>query len=112
VVDGFRDELVGLYQLDISGQITSFFRPPPPVTLDTRIAPRPGITYRKHSEGEAVRMNFGARTITFPDFFGEALDFALRTPSFATRDLPGDIEDQERVVFVERLLQEGIVVRK
>lgn len=111
VVDQYRDELIRSYQLDVSGQVAAYFRPVP-LSLDTKIAPRPGIAYQWHDESGSVRLNFGSRTIIFPDFFGEALKFALKTTTFAVRDLPGDLEDQERIVFIERLLQEGLVVRK
>jgi hypothetical protein len=57
-------------------------------------------------------VNFGARSIVFMDIFKDALDFALKTPSFAIGALPGDLADVERIVFVERLIQEGLVVRK
>ena len=36
----------------------------------------------------------------------------VSTPAFAIRELPGDLEDEERVVFIERLMQEGLVIRK
>jgi hypothetical protein len=40
------------------------------------------------------------------------LDFALNTPTFAIRDISGTLEDEEKIVFTERLIQEGILVRK
>jgi hypothetical protein len=64
-----------------------------------------------YSHDEAVTLKVGTRAITFPDFFGEALKFALATPSFAIRDLPGDLEDDERLIFIERLMQEALIVR-
>jgi len=27
------------------------------------------------------------------------------------RDLPGDLEDEEKLIFIERLMQEAVVVR-
>ena len=39
-------------------------------------------------------------------------NFALRTPSFSVGALPGDLADVERIVFIERLIQEGLIVRK
>jgi ribosomal protein L16 Arg81 hydroxylase len=109
VVDEYMDQNVRTFPLDISGQISGFFQPPE-LKLDDVIGPRRGIVYRIHTSGDSVRLNFGARSITFPDFFGEAVDFALKTRSFAIRDIPGEIEDQERIVFVERLVEEGLIV--
>jgi ribosomal protein L16 Arg81 hydroxylase len=110
VLDQFRDEFVQKAPLDIAGQITSFFQPQP-LTLDDRVGPRAGLFYTIRPHTETVTLNVGTRSVTFPDFFGEALKFALETPSFAIRDLPGDLEDEERIVFIERLMQEALVVR-
>ena len=61
---------------------------------------------------DSVRLNYGARTITFPAFFREALEFALHQPDFVVGDIPGELQDEEKLVFVERLLEEGLLVRK
>ena len=108
--DQYRDELVQKYQLDVSGQVEEFFNPRP-LNLDDKVGRRPGVVYRMHPADDSVRLNFGARSITFPGFFREALEYALSIHSFRIRDLPGEIEDEERVVFIERLIQEGLVVR-
>ena len=79
VVDQFRDELVQTFPLDVSGQIVDFFQPAP-LTIADRVGPRPGIFYQMHNGGESVRLNYGARSIVFRDFFGKALDFALKSP--------------------------------
>jgi len=111
VVDRYRDDLVRTYSIDVSGQVRDFFRPRP-VALDDVVGPRPGSVYRMHAADDSVRVNFGARTITFLGLFREALEFALNTPAYAVRELKGDLEDEERIVFIERLLEEGMVVRK
>jgi hypothetical protein len=111
VVDEFRDKCVTNYKLDTSGQIVDFLRPSPLLVTDL-VGPRRGIVYQVHPADNAVRVNFGARSIVFMDIFKDALDFALSKPSFSIGELPGDLEDVERIVFVERLIQEGLVVRK
>jgi ribosomal protein L16 Arg81 hydroxylase len=111
VFDRFRDESITKMPLDISGQIAAFFQGKD-FALDDVISPRPGLCYTIRKRAEGVTLNVGTRSITFPDFFGEALEFALTASSYAIRDLPGDLEDEERLVFIERLIQEGLVVRK
>jgi len=110
VVDQFRDELVKTFPLDTSGQIADFFKAVPLSAGDV-VRRRSGIVYRMHAAGDSVRINFGTRSIVFPGFFREALDFALSAPAFAVRELPGRLEDAERIAFIERLMQEGLVVR-
>jgi ribosomal protein L16 Arg81 hydroxylase len=111
VLDQFKDELVPTFPLDVSGQVTEFFQQTP-VQLSDEVGPRRGIVYQMHPSEESVRINFGARTIVFPGFFRQSLDFALNTPSYVVRDIQGDVEDEEKTVFIERLMQEGLVVRK
>lgn len=111
VVDQYRDELVRTYSLDIAGQVRDFFCPRP-VALDDVVGPRRGSVYRMHVDQDTVRLHFGARCITFLGLFREALEFALSTPAFAVREIKGDLADEERVVFVERLLEEGLLTRK
>lgn len=110
VVEQYLDELMRTYPLDISHQVMDFFRPKP-LGLDEIVGPRDAIVYQMHKGDESVRINYGARSIVFPAFFREALEFALGRPAYAIRQIPGDLEDEERIVFIERLLQEGLVVR-
>jgi hypothetical protein len=110
-VDQYLDEIISTYPLDISDQVADFFQPKP-LGLDDLIAPRPGSAFRMHVADDSVRINYGARSITFPYFFRDALEFSLHRPVFAIRDIPGDLQDQERIVFIERLLEEGLVVRR
>jgi ribosomal protein L16 Arg81 hydroxylase len=111
VVDEFRDELVKSYPLDVSGQIYDFFQPEPLSLMDS-VGPRRGMVYQIHSADDAVRLNVGGRSIVFPGFFGESLNFALKTPSYAIGEITGELEDEEKLVFIERLMQEGLVIRK
>lgn len=111
VVEQYRDELVSKYPLDISGQVRDFFRVRP-IALDDVVGPRRGIVYRIHADNDSVRLNFGARSITFLGLFREALEFALNTPNYLVREIKGDLADEERIVFIERLLEEGLVIRK
>ena len=56
--------------------------------------------------------NFGARSIVFLGLFREALEFCLSTPAYAVREVKGDLADEERIVFIERLVEEGLIIRK
>jgi ribosomal protein L16 Arg81 hydroxylase len=111
VVDQFRDEAVKTFPLDVSGQVVDFFQPAP-LSLTDNIGPRQGIIYQMHPGDDSVRLNFGGRSIVFPGFFGESLNFALKTPRYTIGEIDGELEDEEKIVFIERLLQEGLVVRK
>jgi len=111
VVDRFKDELTTRFPLDMSGQITAFIKGTPLTIRDT-VGPRRGIVFTAKTEGDVVRLNFGGQTFTFPGFFAEALDYALNTASFPIAAIAGELADEEKIVFVERLIQEGLIVRK
>jgi ribosomal protein L16 Arg81 hydroxylase len=111
VVDQYLDELVSRFPLDVSCQVLDFFSPIP-LAVEDVVGPRRGTVYRMHAGDNTVRLNVGARSIVFPAFFCEALNFALNTPAYAIREVAGDLQDEERIAFIERLIQEGLVVRK
>jgi len=110
-IDRFRDKQVTKVPPNISGQILDYFRPQP-LDAGVKVAPRPGTVCTMYDNAETVLLNYAGRAITFPDFFKAALIFALNTPSYAVGDLPGELEEEEKIAFVERLMQEGLVVRK
>ena len=110
-VDRFRDVQVTKVAPNISGQIIEYFRPQP---LDSKavVAPRPGTVWTMYNGQDTVLLNYAGRAITFLGLFKAALIFALNTPSFAVSDLPGDLDEEEKIALIERLIQEGLVVRK
>jgi len=110
VVAQFKDELVRTYSLDVSDQIVDFLRPRP-LSIDDVVGARRAIVYQMHNGDDTVRVNYGARAIVFPSFFREALEFALNRPAYVIREIPGELEDEERIAFAERLLEEGLLVR-
>ena len=81
VVEQYLDEIVATHALDISGQITDYFQPKPLALADT-VGPRRGIVLQTHAADDFARLNYGGRTITFPAFFREALEFALHHTEF------------------------------
>jgi ribosomal protein L16 Arg81 hydroxylase len=110
-LERFREDQVKKAPLDIAGQVKTFFEGAE-LTLDDKFGVRSGLVYTLRNGEGTITLNVGTRTITFPDFFAEALKTALSQPLYAIRDLPGDLEDEERIVFVERLMQEALIVRK
>jgi hypothetical protein len=84
---------------------------PPPISLDSRVAARPHLVYLLREEGENVVVLFGATQIMLPSFTREALAFALAGTVFRVSELPGPLDDAGKVVLVQRLLREGMLVR-
>jgi ribosomal protein L16 Arg81 hydroxylase len=109
IIDQFKDEVTTQFPLDLTGQVAASIRNPA-LAADTLVGSRRGIVFTLRRDTDSVRLCYGGETLTFPEFFADALVYALNTRVFAIRDLPGDLADEERIVFVERLLQEGLLM--
>jgi ribosomal protein L16 Arg81 hydroxylase len=109
-IDRFRDVQVTKVRPDISGQILDHFRPRPVDSL-TVVRPRHGTVCTMYNGEDTVQLNYAGRSITFLGIFKAALIHALNTPSYTVGELPGDLEEEEKIALVERLMQEGLVVR-
>jgi hypothetical protein len=83
----------------------------PAIALETRIAPRPHLIWNLREEGEGLVLLFGSTRLTFPSAVRVPLEFALRGPPFAVRDLPGRLDEAGKLVLVRRLVREGLLVR-
>jgi len=110
VVDAYRARAIQTFPLEVSGLVENYFAPRK-VELDDHFSHRRGMVFNTHAGADTVRLVFGGRNIDFLGIFREALEFAMNKPAFKVRDLPGELEDVEKVVFVERMMQEGILVR-
>ncbi len=81
-------------------------------SIESTLAPRPDLIYLVREEGEKLVLLFGATEISLPAFTHEAVMFALAGAPFVVRDLPGQFDDTGKVVLVQRLLREGLLVRQ
>jgi ribosomal protein L16 Arg81 hydroxylase len=91
-MDHFADELVSTRRALLDGQLEQL------LSLD-RYAQR---------DGQVVVSCYGAE-MRLPEHAAEPLLYALETPEFKIKDLPGDLDDAGKVVLVKRLVREGMV---
>ncbi len=81
------------------------------LSLESKVAPRPDLIYLLREADQKLVVLFGATEISFPGFVRDALVFALERGPFVVRDLP-QLDDEEKLVLVGRLLKEGLLVRQ
>lgn len=81
-------------------------------SIESTLAPRPDLIYLVREDNERLVLLFGATEISLPAFTRDAVTFALDGAPFVVRDLPGQLDDAGKVVLVQRLLREGLLVRK
>jgi ribosomal protein L16 Arg81 hydroxylase len=80
------------------------------LTLDSTVGGRPGLLYRLTERRNKLILLSNARRMTLPKFTAPSLEFALSSSAFLIRDLPGSLTDSGKLVFIRRLMREGLVV--
>ncbi len=109
VLDLFVDEFVSACPPLLRGQLSQVAGVDR-LTIDTVAGARMGVISRIVTNDQSVVVDCYGRRITFPVCASEAVRFALGNSRFAVRDLPGDLDESGKVVLVQRLIREGLVV--
>lgn len=61
---------------------------------------------------DGTTLVFEGKRVSFPDFLREELEFVLGVEdAFSARDLPGDLDEDSRLVLLRRLIREGFARR-
>jgi hypothetical protein len=81
------------------------------LAADDEVGVRPEAIFSLHSAGDIVRIRAHGRDIQLSAAAGEAVAFALHNPRYRVRDLPGDLDDDDKLTIVRRLIEEGLVWR-
>ena len=103
------DDIVSSRHALVWGQLGQILQLPQ-MTLDTRVGTRPNLLYEWETDEEEVRLSCYGKEVVLPRHASEPAEFALTCPDFAVRDLPGDLDDDGRLVLVRRLIREGLVM--
>jgi hypothetical protein len=85
---------------------------PPPVTLHSRVVARPHLVYLLREQGESLDILFGPTQISLPAFTRPSVEAALSGKPLRVCDLPGPLDDPGKIVLVQRLIREGMLVRE
>jgi ribosomal protein L16 Arg81 hydroxylase len=80
------------------------------LTLDSAVGCRSGLIYRSRVVDEIFKVEYHSSEIRFPVRAAASIAYALNTPRYFVRDLPGEIDDSGKLVLVRRLVQEGCAV--
>ncbi|MFT5352844.1 MAG: ribosomal protein L16 Arg81 hydroxylase [Polyangiales bacterium] len=82
------------------------------LSIDTECEPRANVLYRITEDEERVSIACYGNNIHLPSFCAEPLRFAVETDSYHVRDLPGDLDDDGKLVLITRLVREGLITMK
>jgi hypothetical protein len=76
------------------------------LTLETPLERRPTVLF----DLEGSTLTFEGKTIALPAVAREDVEFiASADEAFTAADLPGDLDDETRLVLVRRLVREGFL---
>src|SRR5262245_99101 len=83
----------------------------PKLSIESTVRSRPDLVLLVREVNDRIVILFGSTEISLPLFVRDAVNFALAGTPFVVRDLPGVFDDAGKLVLVQRLLREGLLVR-
>ncbi|MFO0692831.1 MAG: cupin domain-containing protein [Polyangiales bacterium] len=107
-LDYFAADLVSTRHPLIEGQMEQVMRLDS-LSVESRVGARPNLLFQFEEDGERVAVAASGREIVMPAHASEPLRFALATKSFRVGDMPGELDDQGKLVLARRLILEGMV---
>jgi ribosomal protein L16 Arg81 hydroxylase len=82
----------------------------PSATLDTLVRRRPAMQWKLSEEDREVNLHFHGKKLGMPSYVEPDLQFIGKTEEpFTARSLPGQLDEEGRLVLIRRLLREGFL---
>jgi hypothetical protein len=108
ILDRMADEFVVSRPAMIPGQIHQMALARA-LAIDGMAGVRPTAIYRIVRGDGVIRIRAHGREIQLSDAADEAVTFALTTAHYRVAELPGGLEDEDKLMIVRRLIEEGLV---
>jgi hypothetical protein len=104
-----RLRLVGMQRPVLDGQLTQL-RALASLRIDTAVERRPTVIADVEADGEGVVLRFEGKELRFPAFVLADVELcATAEEPFRPADLPGELDEEGRLVLVRRLVREGFL---
>ncbi|HKS98905.1 MAG TPA: cupin domain-containing protein [Rugosimonospora sp.] len=81
----------------------------PSVGLTTRLRRRPDLQYRLTSDDEQIHIEFHGKVIDLPEYVEDEFAFIAKVNDFVGAEIPGQLDDEGRLVLIRQLLREGFL---
>jgi ribosomal protein L16 Arg81 hydroxylase len=104
------DEFIDSRLAHVPAQLTQMMSTEDLMPRD-EVGARPSLIYRLEADGDGVRVRSQGRQLSLSGVTPDTVSFALDRRRYRVSDLPGDLDDQEKLDVVRRLIAEGLVVR-
>ena len=79
------------------------------LSIDSVVGARPNLIYHLRTDDEHVHVSCYGGQLRLPVHAAPALEHALGTERFVVSELPGDLDDESKLVLIERLIRDGLV---
>lgn len=114
LLDNFRGEFIANRVPRVPGQMRQLARLAE-LTPASLVGAQPQLIYqlqnRMNEAGQtSVELSCQGVDIAFPAHVRPALEMCLTQARFAVSDLPGDVDDDGKLVLVKRLIREGMMI--
>jgi ribosomal protein L16 Arg81 hydroxylase len=108
VLDRFTEQWISACQPLLRGQMDQIALLNQ-LKIDSVVGARVEAVSRVVAEGKSAAIYAFGRKISFPAYAAEAVHVALRKTRFRVRELPGDLDNEGKLVLIRRLILEGLV---
>lgn len=107
-LDHFADDLVSSRHSLLAGQLEQILSLPK-LSIDSEVGARANLIFHLRRDEEEVHVSCYGSRLRMPIHAADSLEYALENERFKVRDLPGDLDDEGKVVLIERLIRDGLV---
>jgi len=80
------------------------------LSIRSIVGARSSAVFRFEKDQASISIRAFGRQIRFPAYAEDALRFALNQSRFSINDLPGNLDENGKLVLVRRLVREGLMV--
>lgn len=109
ILDSMADRFVSEHPTPLGAQV-AVIREAATLAPESRVGVRPGLVFRLVERRNRVTLLCNGRRVSVPAFAAPSLRYALATPSFQVRELPGTLSESGKVVLIRRLMTEGAII--
>jgi ribosomal protein L16 Arg81 hydroxylase len=109
-IETARAEALLTREPDLVGHLVDLDREPS-IDLNTAVRRRTSVEWSidQPEGGEQLYLTFHGKRVCMPARLEEDLRFVTHADAFTAADLPGDLDEEERIVLTRRLLEEGFL---
>ena len=108
-LDTFVAEFINTRRPRLLGQLAQL-RALQSLTMDSQVGCRLHLAYTLHEDESVIRIRCWGNEISMPREASTAVHYALTVPRFRVGDLPNEWDNDSKLVFVRRLIREGILM--